>query len=340
MSRFTCADCRAHLPRFRERTLSWRLNRQVVAHLRQCDDCLRRAEQEKVKPVLSAGTTPHTMKPHASGTGQAWVTWGVVLFVLTYVIVSLVCFAVDQGTEEAVEKRVRDWAILRYPQGALGEREIDWTSWLPYYRREVHYPLLEQTDTGSNRRGTVIVTHRAWQRQVVVRLDQPEPVLVLRLPGEAGERETESTWAALEQLPQSVQVDMAVSTRHFLSPLAMADMFERYSFQLSHIYTYGGETLDERRIFPPLALVLRTPQGGDLTLEESRDTLLARLQSVARHPVIAEEHSIWQKRHAYMAEHGFQAYGALVRGTPDELMRLREVLELQQASIIRIDWVY
>ena len=346
MSKLSCLECRAHLPKFYARSLNKRLNRQVIKHLRQCDNCLRLAEQERAKTSPIVTTTPHATEANSPIEGQAVVKWGVVVF-MVMMCVSLACFAYDVSQGERVGEHVRTWVELRYPQGRLGTKEIDWTVWLPYYRHERHYPLLEQDGVGTNHRfGTVVITQRAWEREVEVRLHQREKPFNLSVPGQGGGDEerfsdySSAAWEALEQLPETVKVDIAVSTRHFLTPRAMVEMLERYNSQLLRIYAYGGETAEERRQMPPLGLVLWTPQSGEVSLEESRRLLRENLESVTQYPILEEERHIWGKRLAYVEEHGFRTYGALVRGTPQELLQLREVLELRETVIMNINWVY
>lgn len=317
----------------------------MVKHLRQCDTCLQLAEREKAKPSPITITTPHTAKAVVPGKGQAFVKWGVVVFILM-LCVSLVCFAYEKSMGDGAVEHVRTWVELRYPQGYLGAKEIDWTVWLPYYRHEAHYPLLERDDVGTHRRfGTVVITQRAWEREVELRLNQPEKPFTISVPGESGDDDdfsdkSPAAWEGLEQLPETVKVDLAVSTRHLLSPRAMVEMLEPYNSQLLRIYAYGGETEDESRQMPPLGLVLWSPQSGEVSLEESGRLLLGNLRTVVEHPVLEVEQPIWEKRLAYVEEHGFRTFGALVRGTPQELLRLREVLELREAFIMNIDWVY
>lgn len=369
MPELSCTACQAHLPDFYTGELSGRLNRQVVKHLRQCDGCLHLAERQTTIQTVHNPVKPtalHTTKRSVPGKGQAVAKWGAVFFMLM-IVGSLLCFAYDTMTQERREAHIRAWAELRYPQAKVGTQEIDWTGWLPYYRHERHYPLLWRDGSGGNRRlGTVVVSQVLWQHGVDVRLHQPETWPTIRIPTEregaerrfddqesgAEQREsgddgedvagssTAAAWTALNQLPASITVDMVFATRHFLTPRAMVAMLNRYNTQLLGMYVYGGETREEQGQMPPLALVLWSQQSGASELATSQHALVENLRTVVQYPVKAEERHIWQRRLHYLQENGFQSYGVVIRGIPRELLRLREVLELQEPIIIGIDWVY
>ena len=364
MPELSCAGCRSLLPDFFTGQLSRRNQRRLKAHLHKCDDCLNLAERQvtvfdgdvqtaihnKVKqPIHSTG---HRRTPSK---GQALLRWGAVFFALM-LFSSLMFFIYDTLTLEQQEARVRTWVEMRYTQGKLGTKEKNWTGWFPFYRHEVHYPLLQQTTSWDNRRlGTVVITQTLWWRTVDVILDQPLKWPILTVPngtdsvadqgmnsvsGEDRLGTSTATWEALEQLPQSVTVDMAFSTRHFQTPLAMTEMLARYEIQLLSVYTYGGETAAEQRQIPPLELGLWSPSTGDVQVEESERILKDKVAMMGEKPVLTEERGLWEKRLNYVREHGFRTYGVSVRGTPQALLQLREVLELQQPTIIRIDWGY
>lgn len=302
---------------------------------------------------------------------------------------------------------MRVWTELRYPQGRLGTKEIDWVGWWPYYRHERHYSLLDRRDAlGRNRRlGTVVVSQVLGKRTVDVKLNQSAQWPMLSLPAQAessgwrvpegnnahdgtndsgrridnGNHQREdggkgdaheitnherdrvdegtdqskyggggeiydqeepsvTAWAALEQLPPSVTADMVFSTRHYLTPRAMMEMLSPYHIQLLGMYIFSGDPLEGQGEIPPLELVLWTPSSGNIVLEDSERTLYKKLSFVSRHPVVTEEEGLWNRRLAYIEEHGFQAYGISVRGSSRELLQLREVLELREPTIVGIDW--
>lgn len=271
--------------------------------------------------------------------GQALVRGGAVLMVVLAVF-SLTCHVYGNVTRDTTEEHVRLWTELRYPRAKLGSRETDWSTWWPFYRHEGHYPLLQWDGGGENERiGTVMVTQRGWKREVDVHLDASVHSLMLSVSGEDGGRDPESTWVALEQLPPFVHVEVAFSVRHAVTPQALEAMLKQYELDSLVFYVYSGESSNERKGLAPLELNRWLPHSGSIPLKRSEQLLRQRLRTVVDHPVRKEERRIWEKRLAYVETNGLHTYGALVRGTPQELLRLREVLELREVFIVALDWV-
>lgn len=271
--------------------------------------------------------------------GQALVRAGVVL-VLILAVFSFTCHVYGNVTHDTTEEHVRLWAELRYPRAELGSRETDWSTWWPFYRREGHYPLLQWDGGAANERiGTVMIIQRGWKREIDVHLDASVHSPMLRVPGEGGGRDPELAWEALEQLPSFVHVEVAFSVRHAVTPQALEAMLERYELDAFVFYVYSGESPNERKALAPLELNRWLPHSGSIPLERSERMLRERLRAVAAHPVRKEERRMWEERLAYVETNGLHTYGALVRGTPQELLRLREVLELREVFIVGLDWV-
>lgn len=346
VSRRSCAACRRRIPDYCSGNLGRRDERRIVKHVRRCDGCLRLLERHQWR----AG--PRTGKPPASGKGQAWTRWGAFLIVCA-ALMSLISFGYDTLSHEQTLNHVQDWVALKYPLGALGAKEIDWIRWLPIYRHERHYALIRQNPEGSAERlGTLVLTQRLLERRVGVHLYEPEQRVTLRMPNEArrheisppreqgGARNTEgpSAWAVLEQLPPAVSAEVAFSTRHFVTPRAMVEMLDYYRIEPLYVIAHAGESPDERRQYRPLVLPLRTAQAGDVAPDESARALLEKLGAVVKHPVIEGERALWKRRYDYVRTHGFRVYGVAVRGEARELLKLRDVLELRDAAVLRIDW--
>lgn len=265
------------------------------------------------------------------------VRWGAVLFFAMFVFAA-VCFTVDEVTYGDVEKQVRAFNTLHLPHGQMGHAEIDWARWLPIYRHEVHYPLFSREFSSVNERlGKVIVTQTMWRRDVNFQMGGLGQRLPLLLPGTEGNERWE-TWDSLEQLPESASVQLVFSTRHFLTVEALLEMLSRYHLHLLWIPVYGGEAAGEWQAVPPFGMTVGDAASGVIQVEKGKNEFFRNVQTVSRGPLWKDHRHVWQRRMTYVEKNGFTTFGAYVQGSPQSLLRLKEVLELRAPAIIFINW--
>lgn len=173
------------------------------------------------------------------------------------------------------------------------------------------------------------------------------------------QKQHSTVWDALEMVHEGTVADMAFSTTRFMEPKELIGLLEPYDLDIVWLPLYTGEMKEFESVYSIAGGSFLSISGIGLssgrevdsdfrsgsfsylseeTVERNQELMLHHMETL-----INEESKSYyedflglrylEERYAYLKEHGFRAYGAVVTGPVKELLKLREVNEFQSPKL-------
>ena len=246
----------------------------------------------------------------------------------------------------------------------------------PLLTQEISIPLHRTVGKEENTIGTMTLKKRLITPFSSKEIDYLRPVDQKRfqfyLPEhpKTGEsftlnNEMEEVWEPLEKVHEGTVADFAFSTKRYYDPRELLELLEKYDLDILWMPLFSGELKEIEDV--PYSVAGGTYMTVDTlglsrardvesdykswselrlsaeTVHESQDIMLSNMKKL-----LEEESNTYleqilglnflEERYEYLKKNGFQVYGAVVTGPVKELLKLKELDEIQAVQLGEFDY--
>lgn len=267
-----------------------------------------------------------------------WLMIGLILH-------SLILFFWD--TKKVKEKGALIESVVRTTQfGARLENDqaFDYTLWFPLYQRSTEVPLIVPLGPKGNgyRVGTWYDKRIGWTQKVGIRQELDFNSIFVH-PTNATQKDfygSTDEWAKLVGAPSHSLGRIAVSTRHPISPAGLLDMLSPYGVSVEWMPVYE-DRMDE---YPLLGISPPKNEKAHVLTERNLPASIQLFQQdIAEIRRYEKEASSWLGRELNLAERekklsrqSIQVYGAILTGRVEQLVKLRQLLQLHSPHVLTL----
>ena len=202
--------------------------------------------------------------------------------------------------------------------------------------------------------------------------EQPRFTFYLPIDPETGSalnaNQQPGVWETLEKVHEGTVADLAFSTKEYFSPEEMFELLDDYDIHVNWMALYMGEFIDFKtswqgsgdsispfdpwglthgRAFDENDMLTSTYYLAPENAEEVKARMLSNMKRLHENdPSFADAifgNPHFEERIAFLETEGFKVYGAVVTGPTKELLRLKELDEIQGEQLGRItfwNWVH